>query len=342
MSARISLHRKGQLRSLLRILVPAKHSKAQNDGKPVSTSKVARTRSAWPLLLVAVAMLFAVEGCGGGGSGGGSGTGGTDTDNGGGYGGGNDDDGNVDDGNSDAVQPTLASIQANVFTPICTQCHTGASAPQGLRLEAGMSYGMLVNVASAEVPSLMRVEPGNPDDSYLVHKIEGTATVGGRMPLGGPYLSADTIAAIRQWITDGALAAAQPASSKTTVTGAWPVADSTLVEAPDHIVLIADGELDTTRLHKDSVQVFNLNDIDPLTREPRQLVTARLQITSLAPTVIRLLVPDSDWTPGRYEVRIHGSGPMAVTDRSGRLIDGNVDGKPGGDFVMNFEIGSAK
>ena len=74
---------------------------------------------------------------------------------------------------------------------------------------------MLVNVPSLEVPSMLRVEPGNPDDSYLIQKIEGTAAVGGRMPLGGQALPPDTIAAIRQWITDGAVASAAARS-------AWP------------------------------------------------------------------------------------------------------------------------
>ena len=50
----------------------------------------------------------------------------------------------------------------------------------------------------------MRVVPGQPNNSYLVHKLEGTATVGGFMPPTG-MLGAAEIAAVRQWITDGAL-----------------------------------------------------------------------------------------------------------------------------------------
>ncbi len=99
---------------------------------------------------------------------------------------------------------THASIQAHVFTPACTACHAGAAAPQGLRLDAANSYAMLVGVNSAEVPSLRRVAPGSPDQSYLIQKLEGHAAVGARMPLGGPYLDADTIAKIRQWISNGA------------------------------------------------------------------------------------------------------------------------------------------
>ena len=91
-----------------------------------------------------------------------------------------------------------------IFSSRCTSCHSGGGAPQGLRLDAANSYANLVNVASREVPSLERVEPGNPDDSYLVQKVEGTAAVGGRMPLGGSPLSAAQIELIREWISEGA------------------------------------------------------------------------------------------------------------------------------------------
>lgn len=104
-----------------------------------------------------------------------------------------------------APTATFASIQERVFTPVCTACHAGAAAPIGLRLDAGSSYALLVGVPSGEVSSLLRVAPGRPDDSYLVQKLEGHAAVGARMPLGGPYLDAETIGLIRQWISAGAL-----------------------------------------------------------------------------------------------------------------------------------------
>jgi hypothetical protein len=37
-----------------------------------------------------------------------------------------------------------------------------------------------------------------------VQKVEGTAAVGGRMPLGGDRLSDADIDLIRQWISEGA------------------------------------------------------------------------------------------------------------------------------------------
>ena len=69
---------------------------------------------------------------------------------------------------------------------------------------AAASFANLVNVSSVQQPSLLRVAPGDADASYLVQKIEGTAAVGSRMPLGGGALDAATIDAIRAWIDSGA------------------------------------------------------------------------------------------------------------------------------------------
>jgi hypothetical protein len=104
------------------------------------------------------------------------------------------------------IQPTLQSIQDNVFTPICSGCHTGPSSgllPSGMDLTTVThSATSLINVVSVENPALKRVLPTDPNNSYLIKKLEGTA--GTQMPLGGQPLSAATIAQIRAWITNGA------------------------------------------------------------------------------------------------------------------------------------------
>ncbi len=116
-----------------------------------------------------------------------------------------DEFGNPIRANTLELGPTLSSIQHYVFTPICTQCHTGAAAPLGLALDSGVARQNLVSVNSSEMPALLRVNPGNPDSSYIVWKIEGRSGIqGGRMPLGMQPLSAEQIAAIRGWISDGA------------------------------------------------------------------------------------------------------------------------------------------
>jgi len=113
----------------------------------------------------------------------------------------------TDDNSSEPTnEVSLAQLQEEIFGAICAACHTGANAPRGLRLDsAENAYAYLVNQAADEVPELMRVNPGNPDDSYIIRKLEGADTiVGGQMPLGGPYLTQEQINKVRAWITNGA------------------------------------------------------------------------------------------------------------------------------------------
>lgn len=62
----------------------------------------------------------------------------------------------------------------------------GDEATVTLNLSAGMAYASLVNVPSEEVPSMMRVVPGDPDASYFWHKVNNThlevGGIGTRMP----------------------------------------------------------------------------------------------------------------------------------------------------------------
>jgi hypothetical protein len=114
------------------------------------------------------------------------------------------------------LEPTFSSIAQNIFQTTdaagrvaCTQCHTtsgGRTPPQGLNLDPGMAYGNLVGVASREKPALQRVAPGDPENSYLIHKLEGRADiVGMRMPrTAGPFLTEGQIMVIRRWIALGA------------------------------------------------------------------------------------------------------------------------------------------
>jgi len=104
---------------------------------------------------------------------------------------------------------TLTQVQNAVFTPTCSVsgCHDGGGGalPRSMDLRAGNSHSSIVDVPAVQA-ALDRVEPGNPDASYLIDKLEGNQAAGTqRMPPGGPFLDQATIDMIRQWITDGAL-----------------------------------------------------------------------------------------------------------------------------------------
>lgn len=113
------------------------------------------------------------------------------------------------------LQPTLSSIQREIFSAqdstgrlACTQCHTNAGRlPTGLlNLLDGQSYGSLVGRPSTGKAGATLVAPGDPDNSYLIRKLEGAQDiVGVRMPRGaGPFLTTGQISIIRRWIALGA------------------------------------------------------------------------------------------------------------------------------------------
>ena len=113
------------------------------------------------------------------------------------------------------LEPTFSSIQTNIFNMTdssgrlaCIQCHTDAGrTPSGnLVLLEGRSYQQLVGRGSTGKPGATLVIPGDAENSYIIHKLEGSADiVGQRMPRGnGPFLTEGQILVIRQWIKDGA------------------------------------------------------------------------------------------------------------------------------------------
>lgn len=110
-------------------------------------------------------------------------------------------------GPTPGLEPTFSSLQREILTPSCTPCHTnvGRAPAGGLNLLSDVSYASLVNVASSQKSGAIRVIPGNPDGSYLVQKLEGTAgIVGTRMPRNATPLTDGQMLIVRRWIQDGA------------------------------------------------------------------------------------------------------------------------------------------
>jgi hypothetical protein len=121
----------------------------------------------------------------------------------------NDGDGTIDnDCACPDAPPTFSGDIQPIFTDNCTECHSGPDAERDQDLSEGVSYDMIVNVESVELEGMDRIEPGDPDNSYLIHKIQGThrdvGGTGARMPQGGPFLNAATIEFMRGWVEVGA------------------------------------------------------------------------------------------------------------------------------------------
>jgi hypothetical protein len=94
-----------------------------------------------------------------------------------------------------------------LFASQCVSCHATGTEAGYLGLTAQAAFRNLVSVPSKE-SSFLRVEPGKPDTSYLVMKLEGThldhGGRGARMPLGGTRIDVSTLQKIRAWIEAGA------------------------------------------------------------------------------------------------------------------------------------------
>ena len=116
--------------------------------------------------------------------------------------------------------PTLDAIQHDIFTPSCAfgSCHAGSNPAAGLDLSNGKSCGSLMGRPSCVLNGRMRLIPGQPGQSYLVDKVQGTnlgnnpdgpcaLAANGRpqrMPLGAQPLCQGRIDQIKAWIAAGA------------------------------------------------------------------------------------------------------------------------------------------
>jgi hypothetical protein len=116
--------------------------------------------------------------------------------------------------------PTLEAIQRDIFTPSCAfgSCHAGSNPAAGLDLSNGHSCGSLMGKPSCIMNGRERMVPGQPSDSYLVDKVQGTnlgmnpngpcaLAANGRpqrMPLGAQPLCQGRIDQIKAWIAAGA------------------------------------------------------------------------------------------------------------------------------------------
>jgi len=221
----------------------------------------------------------------------------------------------------------LTQIQDSIFTPVCSECHIGSQAPLGLRLEnTDVSYQFLVNVAAVGNSSFQRVLPDEPDNSFLVLKIEGDPRAGQRMPLGRTTpLSDENIQLIKSWIERGAL----PAESSQVLTKIVAVKNisqqNNSLKNNSIFVINFSQLLNEETVIKDNILIFqniegqkfllsqNSYEIELVDQQNIQLtiINQRLQNKSLS------LVINHPSTSG-------------IQDIKGRLLDGDNDQLEGG------------
>ena len=110
-------------------------------------------------------------------------------------------------GSGAALADTCLATYTETVEPVlarkCAACHNDASPGSGVSFQKGSGYANLVNIASEELPEMMRVTPGDAEQSYLAHKILNThEDVGGfgtKMPPSGSLREVE-VEAIIGWI----------------------------------------------------------------------------------------------------------------------------------------------
>ena len=243
--------------------------------------------------------------------------------------------------------PNFSEIQANVFTPDCATagCHDSGAAA-GLDLVAGSSYAMLVDIPSTQDGNILRVRPNNPDASYLIQKLEGTAATGQQMPPGGSVAQAE-IDVIRQWITDGATDdTAAPPAAPIQVTSLSPQPNATLDTPPTQLVVGFSRELDAATVN---AMTFILEasggDNDFTNGNELQIAAAGISVPnnnrqSAIFDLSGVALDDDD-----YRISLFGDGASIVMDLDANALDGEFtgvlpsgNGAAGGDFRSFFTL----
>jgi hypothetical protein len=111
----------------------------------------------------------------------------------------------------DGITSTFQQLEAHVF-PTCARstCHNLAQGVHQMSLAPGEAYASLVGVepqnSTAAAAGKLRVDPGHPENSFIVDKLRGTlaAGEGERMPRGLRRLDSLRIQLVQDWIAAGA------------------------------------------------------------------------------------------------------------------------------------------
>ncbi len=243
--------------------------------------------------------------------------------------------------------PNFSEIQASVFSPDCATsgCHAGGNAAAGLNLEEANSYTMLVGIQSSQDAALQRVEAGNPDNSYLVQKLEGTASSGQQMAPGAP-LPQSEIDVIRQWITDGALDDRVVVLDPITVTSLSPMPNAALDTQPAAIVAGFSRELNQATVNATTfLLTASGGDGTFADGNETQIAAAGISVPAANPRSAVFDLTGVALADDSYMIQLLGGAVNAILDLDGNALDGEFGGNlpsgngvAGGDFAVPFTI----
>lgn len=228
-----------------------------------------------------------------------------------------------------AQLPTLTSLQEQVLTPICAQCHSGNNAPVGLRLDSvEASMANLIDVSSSN-PQYKRVLVGDADNSYLYLKITGNPIAGNRMPLGQAPLSDDIIGQFKDWINNGAQISAEA-----------PVVTQALLRntagVPAGLLLTFSQPMLTDSVSSSQIELVVLQS-SSTTPSPAALeIPLSVQATWRDNRSLYIGLPANELSTAKARITLNNPALSTVLSQLGIELDGDRNGTPGG--LYRYEI----
>ena len=113
-------------------------------------------------------------------------------------------------------------VPTAIFVARCGDsiCHDAQNPSAELDLVSPNAERRLVGVRSTQCPSRLRIDRADPDQSFLLEKLErDDPECGDRMPVGEP-LTRDQIACVREWVEEAAARTSDDAAAPPPDTGA--------------------------------------------------------------------------------------------------------------------------
>jgi hypothetical protein len=156
------------------------------------------------------------------------------------------------------------------------------------------------------------------------------------MPFGLPPLSTDQIAAIRQWITNGAQRSASVAgaSAAFNVLTTVPAIDDVLDVAPLQLVIGFNHELDATQINAQSVRLERRIDEDVnAIYEPVAATITMPMITAMS----LLLTPTQTLSDGHYRIVMPATA-ISISDNNGIALSTPMQTEAGDALIVEFDV----
>lgn len=192
----------------------------------------------------------------------------------------------------------------------------------------------------------MQVAPNNPDASYLIQKMEGTALQGAIMPPGAA-LPQSTIDIVRQWITNGALdnTPPPPVVAPIRVTSLSVPLNAVLTAGPAQIIAGFDRVLDASTVNLNTFTLTASGGDGTFTDGNEALIPATSIAIGANPQSAVFDLTGTVLADDTYRISLLGAGGSVIMDLDANALDGEFagvfpsgNGTAGGTFLSQFSV----